>query len=233
MLNITQEIIEPIMVQLPSGTFMMGSDDMDADTLSSEKSLHPVYINSFEIGKYPITQREWEAIMGNNPSYFKGDENRPVENINWFDTQEYIQKLNQLTGKNYRLPSEAEWEYACKAGMQYQYSGSDDVHLVAWHEENSNGTTHPVGQKQANAWGLYDMSGNVWEWVQDWFHENYNGAPTDGRAWETDMTHEARVLRGGSWIDFASYTRAAYRSYFSPSLRRGDYRGFRVARSFL
>jgi formylglycine-generating enzyme required for sulfatase activity len=223
-----QKSIEPEMVQVPAGAFTMGGDDSLASDY--EKPLHQVNIKHFEIGKYPVTQGQWKAVMGSNPSHFsQSGDDCPVEQVSWYDAQEYIQKLNQMTGKNYRLPSEAEWEYACRAGGRHPYSGSDEAYLVAWFDQNSNKTTHPVGQKQPNAWGLYDMSGNVFEWVQDWIHNNYAGAPTDGSAWITGGK-EMRVLRGGSWISSASYSRSANRDCYSPVIR-GSYYGFRLART--
>jgi formylglycine-generating enzyme required for sulfatase activity len=151
-----------------------------------------------------------------------------VENVSWDDIQLFIQKLNALTGKTYRLPSEAEWEYACRAGKDSPYCGGDHLYSVAWYGDNSESTTHPVGRKQANAFGLYDMSGNVWEWVQDWKHENYNGAPTDGSAWEGGGKY--RVLRGGSWNYDSQNLRAANRYDDGPS-EWSNLSGFRLART--
>lgn len=221
--------LEPAMVPLPAGAFTMGGDDSEAH--HNEKPLHQVHIKRFEMGKYPVTQKQWKAVMGSNPSYFSdSEEDCPVEEVSWYQAQEYIQKLNQMTGKNYRLPSEAEWEYACRAGGRHRYSGSDEACLVAWFDENSNHKTHPVGQKQPNAWGLHDMSGNVWEWVQDWYHHNYAGAPDDGSAWITGGEQAYRVLRGGSWSYNARATRCADRFNGSPEVRNGII-GFRVART--
>ena len=196
-------------VQIPEGEFMMGSEDSD-----TEKPVHAITIKkSFYLGIYPVTQKEWKEIMGANPSYFKGD-NLPVEHVSWNDVQEFINKLNkrESTGK-YRLPSEAEWEYAVRAGTNTRYSFEDDESERedhAWYSENSEGRTHPVGQKKPNPWGLYDMHGNVWEWVQDEWHDSYDSPPTDGSAWE-DGNGADRVLRGGSWDIFAWYCRSAIR----------------------
>jgi formylglycine-generating enzyme required for sulfatase activity len=171
--------------------------------------------------------------MGNNPSKFSdcGD-TCPVELVSWNDAKEFIQKLNAKTGKQYRLPSEAEWEYACRAGGHQKYCGSDNVDSVAWYGSEF-GNTHPVAEKQANTFGLYDMSGNVWEWVEDSYHDNYNGAPTDGSAWQGDGAK--RVLRGGSWTNNANDSRSSFRLDLDPRNIRGGigYRnyigGFRVA----
>ncbi len=172
--------------------------------------------------------------MGTNPSYFKGT-NLPVEQVNWNDAQEFIQKLNQKTGKKYRLPSEAEWEYACRAGGRNEYCGSDDINSVAWYgaiatpRGNSAITTNPVATKQANAFGLYDMSGNVSEWVEDSYHDNYNGAPTDGSVWAGGDSAK-RVRRGGSWFSWPESARAAIRSGVDAAFR-GNIIGLRLART--
>jgi formylglycine-generating enzyme required for sulfatase activity len=191
--------------------------------------------NPFYLGTYLVTQAEWEAVMGNNPSYFKGDD-LPVEKVSWDDVQEFIKKLNETEGTDkYRLPSEAEWEYACRAGTTTRYSFGDSESQLgdyAWYAENSGlrppkkgdffgsdkndlfsydwkGKTHPVGQKKPNSWGLYDMHGNVWEWVQDKWHDRYNGAPTDGSAWDANGTY--RVYRGGGWDRLTGSCRSAIR----------------------
>jgi formylglycine-generating enzyme required for sulfatase activity len=167
--------------------------------------------------------------MGNNPSHFSscGDA-CPVEKVSWDDVQEFVRRLNQKTGKQYRLPSEAEWEYACRAGGRHEYCGSDSVDSVAWYTSNSGGKTQLAARKQANAWGLYDMSGNVWEWTQDCYNANYNGAPSDSSAW-TGGECKYRVLRGGSWYSNPDVLRAAGRGSNSPDYR-GYSLGFRVAR---
>jgi len=211
------------MVIIPSGEFKMGV-----------KPGHSVQVNAFVLGKTEITQGQWRAVMGNNPSGFSscGDD-CPVELVSWNDAQAFIQKLNAKTGKQYRLPSEAEWEYACRAGGQHEYCGSDSIDTVAWYDDNSGkgwfskGSTHPVSRKQPNAFGLYDMTGNVWEWVEDSYHDSYNGAPTDGSAWQGDGAK--RVLRGGSWSFGPQFARAANRGGFEPAKRNYGI-GFRVAR---
>ncbi|MGO8756136.1 MAG: formylglycine-generating enzyme family protein [Gallionellaceae bacterium] len=210
----------PEMAVIPARSFEMGEAN----------AKHTVtFHNQFAIGKTEVTQGQWQAIMGNNPSNFGScGDNCPVENVSWDDAQEFIRKLNTRTGKRYRLPSEAEWEAACRGGEEQQYCGSDNVGRVAWYTRNSGSATHSVAEKRANTFGLYDMSGNVWEWVQDSWHADYNGAPTDGSAWQGDRAK--RVLRGGSWFDLAQNVRAASRSGDRPARRIFDY-GFRLART--
>ncbi|TRU49935.1 MAG: serine/threonine-protein kinase pkn1 [Microcystis aeruginosa Ma_QC_Ca_00000000_S207] len=216
------------MVSLPAGKFLMGSSESD-----SEKPPHQVKVNSFAIGKYPITQAQYEAVMGNNPSRFQNNPQNPVEQVSWNDAQAFCQKLSQITGKTYRLPTEAEWEYACRAGTTTRYYfGDDDNQLgnYAWGSENSNDTTHPVGQKKPNAWGLYDMSGNVWEWCEDDWHDSYKNAPDDGTAWidNDNRSQSPKCLRGGSWRYFPFSCRSAYRDWFDP-VNHYVILGFRVA----
>ena len=221
------------MVGLPAGQFLMGSPDSDPDAQSDEKPQHQVKVNSFAIGKYPITQAQYQAVMGNNPSHFENNPQNPVEKVSWHNAQAFCQKLSQITGKTYRLPTEAEWEYACRAGTTTRYYFGDNNNQLgdyAWYRENSNGTTHPVGQKKPNAWGLHDMSGNVWEWCEDDWHDSYAGAPDDGTAWiDNDNRSQSRkCLRGGSWIISPLNCRSAnrYRNY--PDDHYVSY-GFRVA----
>ena len=193
---------------IPSGEFVMGSSEYEEGISSYEGPVHQVMIEkAFYMGKYEVTQAQWRAVMGDNPSYFEGDDNLPVEQVSWDDAQEFIRKLNAKEGTDkYRLPSEAEWEYACRAGTTTRYSfGDSDANLgeCAWYRDNSGEKTHPVGEKKPNPWGLYDMHGNVWEWVQDVWHDNYDGAPNDGSAWESGDSTK-RVNRGGGWCDRAS-----------------------------
>jgi formylglycine-generating enzyme required for sulfatase activity len=220
-------------VLIPAGEFDMGSPSSEKDRYSNEGPVHHVTISKgFYLSKYEVTQKQWCEVMGSNPSHFEGD-NRPVETVSWNDIQEFIKKLNEMEGTNkYRLPSEAEWEYAARAGTTTSYSfGNDDSDLgdYAWYESNSGSKTHPVGQKQPNPWGLYDMHGNVWEWVQDRYHSSYDGAPTDGSAWESGSS-SYHVRRGGSWGGSAKYFRSALRYYYAPvpvpSYRSGG--GFRL-----
>ena len=207
------------MVSLPAGQFLMGSPDSDPDARDNEKPPHQVQVNGFAIGKYPVTQAQYEAVMGTNPSRFQNNPQNPVEKVSWNDAQAFCRKLSQITGKTYRLPTEAEWEYACRAGTTTRFYFGDDANQLgdyAWYYGNSQGTTHPVGQKKPNAWGLYDMSGNVWEWCEDDWYDNYIGAPTDGSAWITnnnDNDYDYRIPRGGSWYNIPNLCRSAFRNY--------------------
>jgi formylglycine-generating enzyme required for sulfatase activity len=224
----------PEMVVIPSGTFMMGTKDDPFAKIPSPKNeqpQHAVSIRSFSIGKYEVTQEQWYSVMGNTPSNFKG-RTLPVERVSWNDTQEFIQKLNAKTGKTYRLPTEAEWEYAARAGSQTAFSFGDnesELGKYAWFNDNSSGQTHPVGEKQPNAFGLFDMHGNVWEWTQDCWNENYVGAPVDGNAW-TQGDCSRRILRGGSWFYLPQALRSAYRG-LSTVAGRYNNDGFRVVRT--
>jgi formylglycine-generating enzyme required for sulfatase activity len=221
----------PEMVMIPAGSFTMGSDESD-----TEKPPHRVSIRSFEIGRTEVTQGQWQAVMGSNPSRFNNCGNDcPVERVSWTDIQQFIQRLNARTGKTYRLPSEAEWEYAARAGSTGRWSfGGNEEQLGqhAWFGDNSRGSTQRVAQKQPNAFGLYDMHGNALEWVEDCWHNNYNGAPTDGSAWTTGCSGDWRVLRGGSWLNYPAILRSAIRSRITPDYR-GDSDGFRLARTLV
>jgi hypothetical protein len=191
----------------------------------------------FYLGKYPVTQQQWEAVMGYNPSYFKGG-SLPVETVYLDDAQTFIEKLNTLTGKKlYRLPTEAEWEYACRAGTTSEYYFGDDESQLgehAWYDGNSGNTTHPVGKKKPNGWGLYDMAGNVWEWTESWYDSSRSYQPADQRHRTATMCTESwydslsyRVIRGGCWGSLAVYCRLAYRGSRTPDYR--DYTiGFRL-----
>ena len=243
-------------VAVPGGKFLMGTEDKeierlcqryDTDWYNREKPQHEVTVQPFYMGKYPITQAQWRAIasrtdlkverdLNSDPSDFKGD-NRPVECVSWYDAVEFCARLSKLTGREYRLPSEAEWEYACRAGTTTPFSfGETITGELANYDANYTyaeepkgqyrGETTPVGQFPPNAFGLYDMHGNVWEWCADTWHESYEGAPNDGRAW-LDSQSNYNVLRGGSWGYFPFICRSAYRLWD----RRDDYthnRGFRV-----
>ena len=210
---------------IPAGEFYMGSEESD-----DEKPVHKVKIkNPFYLGTYPVAQREWKAVMRSNPSDFKGDD-LPVEGVPWDNVQEFIMKLNEKEDTDkYRLPSEAEWEYACRAGTTTRYSFGDsksELDDYAWYDKNSGSKTHLVGQKKPNPWGLYDMHGNVHEWVQDEWHDSYDGAPTDGSAWESG-DGASRVIRGGGWRRRAGDCRPADRGRLDPR-NRGLSLGFRL-----
>jgi formylglycine-generating enzyme required for sulfatase activity len=214
----------PEMVVIPAGSFEMGG------TAYSESPRHRVTLNAFSMGKTEVTQGQWRSIMGTSPSKFSAcGDTCPVETVSWVDAQAFVKKLSAKTGKQYRLSSEAEWEYACRAGGQDEYCGSGRADDLGWHGANSGGSTRPVGGKQANAWGLHDMSGNVWEWTEDCWKENYNGAPTDGSAWTTDNC-SPRVVRGGSWYFTPQSLRAANRDRNSAANQVSGI-GFRVART--
>lgn len=220
----------PEMVVIPAGSFEMGSNGES----TSEKPVHQVNVNRFMLGRTEVTQWQWKGVMSINPSNFGqcGDD-CPVEQVSWDEAQRYVQKLSLLTGKNYRLPSEAEWEFAARAGSQNAWSFGNSPNLLdnfAWYASNSGGKTHGVAQKPANAFGLHDMHGNVWEWVQDVHHSDYSGAPTDGSAWMTGGAQAFRVARGGSWFSSAENQRSASRELDTADQRNVGI-GFRVART--
>jgi formylglycine-generating enzyme required for sulfatase activity len=215
-------------VRIPAGEFRMGSNDGDTD----ERPVHTVRISRpFDLGKYEVTQAQWEAVMRINPSHFTGDPNRPVENVSWEDVQAFIRKLNAKEGDTpYRLPTEAEWEYAARAGTTTAFSfGNDAIQLgdYAWYYENSESRTHPVGQKKPNAWGLYDIHGNVWEWVQDWYGTYPAETITDPQG---PSSGSGRVFRGGCWSHDAGYCRSAIRRGAAPGYRDVGI-GFRLLRT--
>lgn len=264
------------MVDIPAGSFMMGScklaSDMqegsekraflgqellkegcsnaDADASDIETPQHRVNIGAFQLGKTQVTVGQFKQFIAaagrtdlvddNFMKYNAYGDNAPVVWVSWHDAQAFIDWLNKTDGGGYRLPTEAEWEYACRAeGGQHTYCGGNDLNALGWYYENSGNRQRPVGGKQPNAFGLHDMSGNVWEWVQDCWHDNYRGAPSDGHAWKDDLPLPAwmgncfgdkRVLRGGSWYNTAKSTRAANRGYNSPDYRSNGY-GFRLART--
>ena len=207
------------MVRVEAGTFTMGATSEMKDPWDDEKPAHQVTLtNDYYIGKYEVTQALWKAVMGNNPSKFKGD-NLPVEQVSWNDCQEFISKLNRITGKTFRLPTEAEWEYAARGGNKsrgYQYSGSNNISDVAWYKDNSGSKTHAVGSKQANELGIYDMSGNVLEWCQDWKGTYSSSSQTNPIGANSGYY---RVYRGGSWYGIAGYCRSSFRFSYAPGFR--------------
>jgi formylglycine-generating enzyme required for sulfatase activity len=213
------------MVPVPGGSFEMG--DAFGDGGSDEKPLHRVTLESFYIGKTEVTQRLWVAVMGSNPSHFQADE-LPVEQVSWDDCQQFISRLNGMTGRRYRLPTEAEWEYAARSGGKgEQYAGSDSPDPVAWYGANSADRTHPVGTRAANGLGVSDMSGNVWEWCSDRYGSGYYGvSPPDDPQGPTDGAD--RVGRGGGWSGGAGFTRCSFRCGLAPSFRDSSL-GFRLA----
>jgi formylglycine-generating enzyme required for sulfatase activity len=216
----------PEMVVIPAGSFVMGSNYG-----IHEQPTHLVNLRSFLMGKTEVTQEQWEAVMGNNPSKNRGLM-LPVEQVSWDDIQQFIAKLNQRTGQKYRLPSEAEWEYAARAGTTTEWShGNDESKLgnYAWYGQDSKSKTQAVGQKLPNSFGLFDLHGNVWEWTQDCWHAYYVKAPTDGSAWTTACTDNRRVLRGGSWYYNPTFLRSAHRHGDNPDNRNLTF-GFRLAR---
>jgi formylglycine-generating enzyme required for sulfatase activity len=209
------------MVYVAGGTFTMGcTAEQGNDCYSNEKPSHSVTLSGYYIGKYEVTQAQWKAVMGssNNPSYFKGD-NLPVEKVSWDDAKDFISKLNAKTGKNFRLPTEAEWDYAARGGNRskgYKYSGSNSLGNVGWYWDNSGKTTHAVGQKTPNELGIYDMSGNVWECCNDWYG-NYSSSSQTNPAGANTSSY--RVSRGGGWSNVAASCRVANRNCYTPDLR--------------
>jgi len=211
----------------------MGSPENEEGRRGHESPQHRVTVKPFFMGKFPITQAQWQAVaalpkvkitLNANPSQFKGA-NRPVETVLWYDAEEFCARLSRKTGKVYRLPSEAEWEYACRGGTTTPFNfGETITPEIANYDNNHQGTT-PVGSFQPNNFGLYDMHGNVWEWCADTWHDNYQGAPTDGSIWLS--SDESQVLRGGSWGNYPRYCRSAYRSWFNPG-SSNYYDGFRA-----
>jgi formylglycine-generating enzyme required for sulfatase activity len=226
------------MVKIPGGSFLMGSPDTQSGGQRDEGPQHYVDVPEFFMGKYAVTQGQWEAVMGNNPSSFKGA-SRPVEEVSWYDATKFCQKLSQITGKKYSLPSESQWEYACRAGTTTpfyfgetitsklaNYGGRFFTYADAPKGEYRGQTTN-VGIFPPNAFGLYDMHGNVWEWCADEWHRNYNGAPTDGSVW-LDGDKDRAPLRGGSWARDPSYCRSAIRGIYGRRVDHGNDAGFRV-----
>lgn len=205
------------MVYVDGGTFEMGASGWE-----NARPVHSVTLSSYYMGETEVTQELWQAVMGSNPSYFIGSQ-RPVGLVSWNDCQEFIEKLNTLTGEKFRLPTEAEWEYAARGGNKskgYIYSGSNDVDAVAWYKGNSESSIHEVKGKLPNELGLYDMSGNVWEWCSDWHGAYSSGAQVDPAG---PASGSWRVLRGGGWIDYAPDCVFWFRNYDAPAGTRTDY----------
>jgi len=224
---------EPDMIRIERGSFIMGSNRD-----KYEKPSHKVTIKyDFEIGKYAITFDEYDVYCEDTGERKPSDNGwgrgkRPVINVSWNDAKAYTQWLSQKTGKNYRLPTEAEWEFVARAGTTIKWSFGDnesDLVKYAWYNENSNSKTHQVGTKKANPWGVYDMYGNVWEWCEDWYLDSYNSMPNDGSA-NHSQNKDAKVLRGGSWDSFSFDSRSACRNYWNPTYRYDD-SGFRLLRT--
>ena len=213
-------------VHVSAGAFVMGSADAGGNAIP----VHGVTLTlDFEIGKYEVTQAQWESVMGRHPSHFGGPL-RPVEQVSWVDVQSFLQAMNMRgDGYTYRLPTEAEWEYSARAGTTGDYGGTGELDQMGWYSQNSNEETHPVGRKEPNAWGLYDMHGNVWEWVHDWYDiQYYARSPT------TDPTGPdigtARVCRGGGWSYSAARSKSASRAHPAPDARQ-NFIGFRLVRT--
>ncbi len=229
-LKITVSGVTFTMVAVEGGTFMMGAtSEQGSDAFSDEKPVHQVTLSSYYIGQTEVTQALWKAVMGNNPSESKGD-NKPVECVSWDDCQDFVIKLNQLTGKRFRLPTEAEWEYACRGGKKsrgYKYSGSNTIDDVAWYYDNSKRKTHPVATKSPNELGIYDMIGNVWEWCQDWNGSYSSAAQTNPTG---ASSGSCRVDRGGCWSSYAKDCRSSNRRGNAPD-DRGLNLGLRLALS--
>jgi formylglycine-generating enzyme required for sulfatase activity len=226
-------------VKIPGGTFEMGRNiSVEEKGGYDELPSHTVHIKTFWISETEITQKQWKQVTGNNPSKLLG-ENEPVDNINYYDAKEFIDMLNSISGEKYRLPTEAEWEYIAKEGNSNAFRHSENngtLSTYAWYDKNSGSHHRPVAQKKPNKWGVYDIVGNVWEWVEDCYHNSYNGknVPTDGSAWANNCYRKLgeepmHVVRGGSWDYNAWSTRFSFRSYVVPSTHTVGI-GFRIAK---
>lgn len=220
------------MIAVKGGTFQMGAtSEQGSDANSNEYPVHSVTLSSYYIGETEVTQELWEAVMGSNPSFFSGNPQRPVEKVSWNDCKEFITNLNNLTGMNFRLPTEAEWEYAARGGNEsqgYKYSGSNTIGNVAWYSGNSGDATHNVKTKSPNELGIYDMSGNVYEWCEDWLGDYSSGSQTNPTG---PSSGSRRVLRGGNWIYSAVVCRVSARSSSNDPDYGRNYYGFRLALS--
>ncbi len=219
-----------VMVYVKGGCYHMG--DTFGGGHTSEKPVHEVCVDDFYIGKYPVTQAEWQAVTNSNPSHFKDcGGNCPAEQVLWKDAVAFIEKLNRISGKNYRLPTEAEWEYAARSGgKKEKYSGGNRASTLAWYSDNSGGKTHPVGLKAPNGLGIYDMSGNVWQWVSDWYDPKYySRSPRENPQGPASGT--LHVIRGGAWLGSTWFARASYRGILPEGFKRIDHIGLRLAMS--
>jgi formylglycine-generating enzyme required for sulfatase activity len=232
-INAIPEVVQKLennMIQVEGGTFTMGcTSEQGSDCNDDENPAHQVTVSSFRMGKYEVTQAEWEAVVGSNPSNFQNCPDCPVENVSWNDVLVFIQILNNATGSNYRLPTEAEWEFAARGGNRSsgkKYSGSNDINGAGWYEGNSGSRTHRVGQKQANELGLYDINGNVWEWCSDWYSSDYY-SNSPGNNPRGPSAGANRVLRGGCWYYNAGRCRVSGRDGYAPG-DRGGIIGFRL-----
>ncbi|MDR0971557.1 MAG: formylglycine-generating enzyme family protein [Bacteroidales bacterium] len=223
--------IEPQMIFVEGGTFYMGcTSEQGGDCSWDESPVRKVTLSNFYISKYEITQKQWQVVMNATPSKSGQWEDYPVTNISWYEVQEFCQKLNEMTGKKYRLPTEAEWEYAARGGNKskgFKFSGSDNLDNIGWFATNCQYDTHPVGQKEPNELGIYDMSGNVWEWCSDFFakypskNEKNPQGPSQGKS---------KIFRGGSWRSHITYCRNTIRNYFIPT-NKSNTVGFRLVLS--
>ena len=218
------------MVRIPPGRFALGSPPNEIGRRENESPISEVQVPAFYMAKFAVTQEQWVAMMGINPAMFRENLQAPVENVSWLEAQDFCRKLAERSQHLYRLPSESEWEYACRAGTNMAYHFGDSPAQLAdyaWFADNANKRSHPVGQKVPNSWGLYEMHGGVWEWCEDVWHDNFNGAPADGSAWVRDGYSSRRVRKGGSWSNEARLCRAASREWHWQSDRYNDI-GFRV-----
>lgn len=219
------------MIPVDGGTFSMGcTAEQGQDCYYWEKPDHYVLVGSFYIGRYDVTQAQWAAVMDSNPSFHKHCPDCPVDNVSWQDALDFIAKLNRISGKKYRLPTEAEWEYAARGGAAsrgYKYPGGNDIDALAWYDANSGDTTHRVGLKRPNELGLYDMAGNVWQWCSDWFDLKYYASLPADQPKGPD-SGKLRVIRGGSWNNYARVCRMSYRNGTAPDKRFSN-DGFRLA----
>ena len=213
------------------GSIKIGSPENETGREQYESQHMVTLTQGFYMQKTPVTQTQWKTVMGRNPSSHKGDGDRPVEQVSWYDVQDFIKRLNDREGRTiFSFPTEAQWEYACRAGTQTKYYTGNtqaDLDWAGWYKENSNGTTHPVAQKVSNGFGLYDMHGNVFEWVEDHWHDSYQDAPVDGSAWIDNPGSSYRIIRGGCWAFPARDCRAAFRGGFMIG-NRSSFVGFRI-----